>query len=233
MKNLFSEQALAVYRQLKNKSQTASEIGKKLKIFPNAVYRSIKPLVDAGIVEGTPEYPEKFKAKSNDETMSLLTLLFQQNLQGAFGLKENKQKLLQLTFIRTRDELVRMHIDDSKIAKNRINLISSGNELPGELILAYKRALDRGVKVRVIVQNLDKVMAEMFRNWKKMGVDVRYYPNIEARIFIFDHRIVYLTSYNPKDSQEAIGIRFDYAPYAKLMDDLFEQRWKLSKDLNY
>jgi len=72
----------------------------------------------------------------------------------------------------------------------------------------------------------------MFTNWSKVGVDVRYYPNIESRIFTIDRHIVYFTSYNPDNIQEAIGMRFDYVPYAILMDELFEQKWEQGKTIN-
>ena len=40
------------------------------------------------------------------------------------------------------------------------------------------------MKVRLIVQNLKEVSEAKLLSWKKAGVEVKYYPNIEARIFI-------------------------------------------------
>jgi len=71
----------------------------------------------------------------------------------------------------------------------------------------------------------------MIESWKRMGVVIRYYPDIQGRIFIFDKRIIYFTSYNPKKKQEAIGMRFEYAPFALLMDELFEQKWKMGETI--
>ena len=49
---------------------------------------------------------------------------------------------------------------------------------------------------------------------------------------MFDHQVVYFTSYDPKNRHQAIGMRFDFAPYAQMMDELFEQRWKLAKEIS-
>ncbi len=66
---------------------------------------------------------------------------------------------------------------------------------------------------------------------KKIGLKVKYYPNMEARTFLTDKEIVYFTSYNPQQKEEAIGMRFHYKPYAKIMDEIFEQRWQLAKEI--
>jgi len=57
------------------------------------------------------------------------------------------------------------------------------------------------------------------------------FPISRARIIIFDSKIFYLTSYNPQNKEEAIGIRFAYPPIAKQISDLFEKRWKASKPI--
>lgn len=31
---------------------------------------------------------------------------------------------------------------------------------------------------------------------------------------------------------EAIGVRFDYSPIAKILNDIFDERWNLGKSIN-
>ncbi len=228
-------QSASVYKILEDrKPRSAKDIGKRLHILPNAVYRSIKQLLDLGFVERVVEYPVKFRAKSADEAMSLYSSIVLQNFQEVFKnekIKLSTHSLMQLVFIHSRKDLLKYTGKDIPQAKSTINLIASGLEVPAEIVLGYKRAVERGVRVRFIVQNLKEVRKEMIQSFKKAGVEVKYYPTIESRIFVFDHRVVYFTSYNPANINEATGIRFAYAPFAKLMDELFEQRWQLAKEV--
>lgn len=230
-----SPQAAQIYHLLgSGKAMPAKEIGKRLKIFPNAVYRAVRQLLALGFVEEIFSYPVKFQAKPASQALELYLGATRQSFGAAFGLQKNQlhvHKLLPLTFVQTRNQLLKMTGKDTRVTKSAINLIASGLEVPAETILGYKRAIERGVRVRIIVQNMNEVRAEMFRNWQKAGVEVKYYPKIESRIFVFDHRMVYFTSYDPKNIQEAVGMRFEYAPFAVMMDELFEQRWGLAKEI--
>ena len=229
-----SPQSVEIFQMLQNsKAISAKEIGKKLKIFPNAVYRAVKQLQDLGFVEEIYSYPIKFQAKPASEALELYFSLMRQNFQSAFSGKYplHLHRLLPLTFLQTRDQLLAMTAKDTALAKSQVNLIASGVEVPAETILQNQRAVERGVKVRLIVQNLKEITAEKLENWRKAGVDVRYYPNIEARIFIFDRKVVYFTSYEPANKERAVGMRFDYAPYAQMMVELFDQRWRLSQQI--
>ncbi len=213
---------------------TANEIGKSLNIFPNAVYRAINQLLVLNLSEEISSYPVKFKAKKSSEALESLStaaLLNFNSVLGLVNLHSQNHKLLPLTFVQRRPDLLKMTSKDTRVANSTINYIVSGLDVPAETILANQRAVERGVKVRLIVQNLKEVSEAKLLSWKKAGVEVKYYPNIEARIFIFDRKIVYFTSYNPKSADEAFGMRFEYAPLAVLMDELFEQRWKAGKDI--
>ena len=66
-----------------------------------------------------------------------------------------------------------------------------------------------------------------------MGMKVKYYPIMEARIIIFDAKIAYITSYDPKRKEEAIGVRFQYPPIARILQELFDQRWSKAKEIKF
>ncbi len=231
-----SPQAAAIYRLLQNgRALSAKEIGRHLGIFPNAVYRAVKQLLALGFVRQIHRYPVKYQAAASDEALEFYLSLVRQSFQSAFGQGKHQlrtHKLLPLTFVQRRQDLLQMTAKDTYAAKSEINLIASGVEVPAETILQNQRAVERGVRVRLLVENLREISEDKLRSWKKAGVEVRRYPSIEARIFIFDHKVVYFTSYDPENIQQALGMRFDYAPYAALMDELFEQRWKLGKEIS-
>ena len=226
-------QAADIYRKLeKHGSRSAKQIGRDLNIFPNVVYRGVKQLFELGLVLEVKGYPVKFEAAPISQGLDIFASVMRQNFQDTFGLKKiNGHQLLKLVFVQKRDQILKLTQKDTLKTKESINLIASGLNVPAETLLVNKQAVERGVKVRWLVQNLEEVKKQSLHSWQKAGIEVKYYPNIEARIFIYDHRIVYFTSYNPKNKEEAVGMRFEYTPYANLMDELFEQRWQLAKEI--
>lgn len=221
-------QSVKIYRLLINSPElTAKDVGYKLQILPNAVYRATKPLLELSFIEQTENYPLRYKVKHTSEALDLYSLIIRQNFEEEFELKNTiSNTAFKMSFIQDRDYLLENTNKDVSSSKNTVKFIVSGLEVSGETMLVYKRAIERGVEIKAIVQKVDAKAYDMFKNWIKIGLQVRYLPNIESRIFVIDKRIVYFTSYNKDRKNEAIGVRFNYPPYAKLMDELFEQKWK-------
>lgn len=229
---LFSSQAAEIYRLLqKGKPLTAKEIGEELQIFPHAVYRSVKQLLEKGFVKEEDNYPVKYSVLPETEAMELFTTAIRHQFQNSFLKSKSSTTTFDVSFVNGRDDLQRKTTRDVSFAKKTVDFVVSGLEVEAETILTYKKAIDRGVRIRAIVQRLDDTSKQMFRNWEKIGLEIRYLPNMEARAFILDKEIVYFTSYNPARKQEAIGSRFHYRPYAKIMDELFEARWQIAKEI--
>jgi sugar-specific transcriptional regulator TrmB len=236
MNNLLSPQSLAIYQELsKAKYMTAQKLGAKLGIFPQAAYRALKPLEEMGVVEQTGGYPRKYRVKASEDSLKTYLKTAQEEYIKTF-LPKDKEKnsltqLLKIEFIPNRSTYIQRVMKDMEYAKQQIDHIVSGEEVPAETVLARKKALARGVKLRFIVQRVDEFKKYMFANWKRLGLQVRYFPVLEARIIIIDKKIVYITSYNPNVNEEAVGVRFDYAPIARLMQELFEKRWAKAKEV--
>lgn len=233
MQNI-TPQAKEIYDLLsKEKKLTAAQIGEKLGIFPNAVYRAVDVMINFGFIKKIGRYPTFYIANNPNSPIDLYTNFLKAELSESLSTKlKNKHTLLDLSFIQARSQLIEMTDADIARAKNSANFIVSGLEAPAETILAYKNAVDRGVKIRILVQNLNEVNSEMLKNWKKIGVNIKYFPKIEARIFVFDGQIVYFTSYNSDRPQEAVGIRFHHPSFATMMNELFEMRWRMGKNID-
>lgn len=227
-----SPQAAAIYQLLQNgKTMSAKEIGKHLRIFPNAVYREIKQLQNLGFVEETYSYPVKFRAKPGAEAMAFYISMIRQNFYQMFGETVAGDQNLKLDFFQTRDDLLKLSIKDMQRSKRCVNLIISGHEVSAEVMLSQKQAVERGVKMRKLIQGLSKENLHMAKIWQKMGIEVRYTPNLNARIVTYDGLIVHFGSYDAKNHLKSVGVRFVYAPFAKLIDDMFEQKWLRAKKI--
>ena len=227
LNKLIPPQSIRVFNTIKKSPKTAKEIGRLLNVLPNAVYRAVKPLQDLGLVEER-GYPVKFIAKPETSAIEIYSQAMKQNFFEIFGeLSQSPALNLQINFIHTRKEMLELYNKDIVLAKKFCNIIISGHEIPAQTMLANKQAMDKGVPIRILVQTLD--YPEMLNNWKRIGHEIRYYPKVNARIVTIDENIVYFASYDPKDNKKAIGVRFVYPPYARLMDELFEQRWTKAK----
>ncbi len=233
-----SPQSEDIYQLLlKGKSLTARNIGKKLDIFPNTVYRAVKPLVAFGLVEQVDTYPVSFQAKSIETAIHSYTMSARTNLMRKFfsinDIKSNSfTDSLDVSFIQNREGLLNYSNDDINKAKISVYHIVSGLEVPAESMLALKNAVERNVYIKFLVQQLDEVNKKILQNWQKIGVQIKYFPSMEARIIIIDEQIAYITSYNPNRKNEATGVRFNYPPIAKLMSEIFWQRWGMGKKID-
>lgn len=233
MENI-TPQAKAIYRILsQGKSLTAAEISGKLNIYANAVYRSAKVLEKFGFVKKTGRYPIYFSALHPANPIDLYAKVVKNSLSESFSHPASSKTptSLDISFINNRAELLAKTNSDFESCEKEACLIVSGLEVPSETVLGYKKAIDRGIVIRIIVQNLDEAKQEMLESWQKMGIEVRHYPSIEARIFVFDAKIAYITSYNPKLQEEGLGVRFNHPPVARIFQELFESRWEKSKKL--
>ncbi len=230
-----SPQSTSIYSLLAMQGKlNAKQIGKTLKVLPHAVYRAVKPLVEIGVVRKIDEYPISFEAQSFSDAVDIFSQVIRQNFQETFTsnqLFQSNNNHLNISFIHDRQNLLDETTKDVERAENSIDFIVSGLEIPADAILAFKDAAERGVRIRALVQNTEETSKEMFRNWGKIGAKVKYSPNMEARIFIFDQKVVYFTSYDLKSKNTAIGSRFEYIPYAALMNDIFAKRWKYGKNI--
>ncbi len=223
-----SPQSIKIYKQLlKTGPMSANDVGRKIKILPNTAYRNLKELMSLGFVKKSTQYPAVYEAKSQSETIGLYTNLILQNFHEAFIATGNSKTNLKIAFIQNRKDLLKQAEDDAYRAKKQINRIISGDAVPAETTLAFRKAVERGVKVRILVQG--KSSSQMIKSWKKMGMEIKYTPSLFTRIVTYDGSITYFASYNPDSSQEAIGVRFEYPPLASLMDQVFEERWRTGK----
>lgn len=228
-----SGQTAEMYKLLlkSEKLMTAGEVGLELGIFSNAVYRLAETLEKFGCVEKLGRYPIRFRAVIPSQASEMYLLAQREEFNRKFsgkgseslGQKTGDEKL-KIAFISNRKELLEWVIKDLGYAKQEADLIVSGLEIPAEMVLQYKLAIERGVNVRVLVQEPGGEEREMYENWKRMGVKVRFCRAIEARIHVYDDRIVYLTSYKP-DEKGGMGVRIEYAPIAGLIRSQFNLMW--------
>lgn len=234
--NSISPQGQRVYQALLNSNQarTAKQLGHKLEILSNAVYRSIEPLINLGLVQKLNDYPTRFKVTQTDRALEHF-LLQQTNWFASSFLNGNSfvdKGSLELTFIHGRDSLLESGVGDMKRAKKLVRILVSGHEVPAEMILANKKAVKRGVEIRMLIQGYGEFNRQLVKTWKKIGVKVRKIDNVQARLLLYDHDTTCFMSYKNDDSTKDMGVRFIYPPINSILSVIYEQWWKQSKSID-
>jgi len=223
--------ALKTYRILLSKSgKTAKALSRPLRISTNAVYRPIKELLELGLITKSATYPIIYQALPVAQAKNLYTNIFEHDFTHFFGLKEKKSNP-QISFIFTRDQMMKETANETKNAKRSISMIMSGHEIPAESLLISKQAIERGVNIRLLAQNSDKKSIIRYENMMKIGIQIKYLPIVHSRIFIVDEKIVFVGSYDPSDYKKAVGVRFHYPPFAKMLLQLFDRHWFAAKEI--
>jgi sugar-specific transcriptional regulator TrmB len=231
--NSISPQAAQIYRLLITaKRLTAKEIAAKLNILAPAVHRSADKLAAMGLIERHGSHPTQFQALPPQNAADTYLVFQRQWFLNQFPqvVQNNAHPLLNdlaVSYIKNKAQLYSAYLRDEYQVKKDISLIVSGLEATPEVILANKHALDRGVRIRILVQEISD--REMLTNWEKMGIEVKITSPIQTRLLLLDKNIAYLVSYDQANPDLAIGVRFAYPPIAHILQGIFEQKWKTAE----
>jgi len=233
-----SARAISIYKLLleEGKPLTAKEISSKFKVWPHGLYRILKSLQDYGLITVILNRPSKFSAISLVISVESYLIHIRHLFLNTFRkqLISTNRNLLNnpdISFIQGRMQSISNSTQDIRLTKLEILMIVSGNEIPAETILMCKRAIERGVRIRILVQKYDKKTLEMLKNWERIGIKIRLTGYTGARIFIYDSQIAYISSYNKLKKEESFGVRFKYQPIALILKQIFEERWQIGERL--
>lgn len=237
---LLTQQATLIYKLLLKEKRplTVRQLALKIDVLPQGLYRVVKQLQYYGLVIGRENYPTKYKALAISESVDTFLLQLRHQLleilSDVSSFKEKNREsseIPDISFIQGRNHSINKSTEDLKLSKTGVDMIVSGDEIPAETILECKRAIMRGVKIRMLVQENEDDNEEMLQNWKRLGIKARKGNYTGARIFVYDSYVVYITSYDADKKTEALGIRFKYRPIALMMEQIFEKNWQNARKI--
>ena len=241
-RSLFSSQALVklglslhetrVYQTLLEEgSLSAKEIAKRVKILPNATYRLLKKLKEKGLVSIVGKYPTLYYSLSPSVALDALVqrkaLEFERLKREAIRALEQKEseRETEINFIPSRYEIFMRYVEMVKRAKDEILVISIGEPIPEETLLAHRDALERGVKIRMIAHKYDKENKALLKAWQQMGLEIRHFPDWGFHLGIRDGKEAILSVNNPKDTRQRVGIQIFSQGLSKALRDYFYSLW--------
>jgi sugar-specific transcriptional regulator TrmB len=217
---------------------SAQVIAQILKVSPNSLYRMLDKLVRSKLVTISNAWPETYKAVPP-------SLGFDYLAKSKFlELEEAKEKIINLlpapkdsdqTTIKIVGgvrELFSSYAKLSKKTKREILIISTGEEVPEEVLLANRDSLERGVNIRFIAHQFDESNKNLLIRWERMGVKVRHLPGKGFHLVVFDKNHALLSTSNLKNPKERTTIHIFSQPLSKALSDYFSSVWKKASPIS-
>ena len=234
-----SKQEAKIYLWLlSHNSSRATTIGQALKILPTAVYRSGRILQKKGFIKITGSHPRWFDPLPPE--IALQSYVKKQTLnlnQIALQLVQDLTKPTKITdptriqvFTGKEKHFFFSTKEVDKIKKELL-IISIGENIPTDLLLAVHKAHERGVKIKLIAHKYDKENKEILENFKKNGMEVKHYPDWGFHLVIYDGKKLILVVNDPKNTERRINIFIQSQSLAKAMRDYFYSVWEKAKEI--
>lgn len=230
-----SRQTRAVYKILtdENKPLAVTAIAFKMRIAPADVYRLVKPLIEMGLVDKSLSYPVTLTVKEHGSSLGLFLLeqskWFNENFNFKSQLSGSNDLDMKLAFVQGREELMNNSAKEIDQAIKSVDLLRSGHEMPPEVMRALAQAIKRKVKVRMLIQDYGEENKDQVQNWIRNGILVKRIDLKHLRLMLYDSRTCYFMSYKHADSNQDVGMRIVYPPFAAILSQYFDQLWLRSE----
>lgn len=217
---------------------TASRIALSLKIPLTAVYRSCHNLNRLGFAGEQKVRPLEFVATAEKLAIpayiknreALFEKISRELLLKPFG-RSPKTSPTKVKMVFGEKEMFESGIGVFNKARSEILVISIGQELPEELMLSQRRAIERGVKSLMIAHKKDKTNRQVLASFKANGIEVRHFPDWGFHLVVVDDFYAMVAANNPKNTKERVGIEFYNSALARAMRDYFYSVWEKAKPI--
>lgn len=232
----FSKQEAEIYLTLiKDGVLPAKEIASRMNILPHAVYRIIKKLEKKKLVAIITSSPLTFYVLPSE--LALSAYVKEKSLQLEKEAKEintvlrSKQTPSSSTIIDIiagKQEFFNASETLIKESKKEVLIVSIGEPSTSDLLLADKRAVERGVVVKMIAHKYDKENQEFLKNLEKNGLEIRHFPDWGFHLQIVDSEKSLLAVNNPQNPGERITVKINSTGLSKALRDYFYSVWDKS-----
>lgn len=229
-----TKQEAVVYLVLLNEGVlNAKEISKRLNILPNVVYRTATNLQKKKLINTLTISPITYQVISPTLGLSLFakekTFSIEQNIDQISKFlnkikKHSKETRIEMIFGKYETYLIGK--DMANNTRKEFLVISIGEQIPQDLLLAVNKAHKRGVILRLIVHKYNNENKEILDNFKKNGYEIRYHPDWGFHLTISDNKEALLIVNNPKNPKERVGMQIFSQGLAKALRDYFYSVWK-------
>ena len=228
---------------VKLKIATPKQISLDSNVPQNKLYQILKKFVELGILALIPADSKKYeliniktfinqKLKEKQEKLKQLNQI-SKNLE----IIGNDEKQAVFSLIKGQRAIMNKLAEMNNTVRNEVLGVQRGWKYWAEGIRAMKKAIDRGVNVKLIgvvnKENLDRVL-----EWYKIGCKIRVYNpkfgDFPLRMGVFDSKYSRITMGKPEiqNSKDYITIWSDSRALINMLKRQFNEMWKNSETLD-
>lgn len=216
---------------LKEGSMTVKELAKKINVLINGIYRLLDKLEGKGLVSPSLSHPTTYRAIS---ASIALDSYVKKRIVGIESLKDKvidqlsevgKNDQTRIDLISNMSQFFSSYAQLANEAKKEILIISIGEKISEDVILANRDALEREVSIRFIAHKCNKDNKDLLIAWKKMGLEVRHYADWGFHLVIFDRQKSLICTNNPNNTNERLGMKIFSEGLSKALSDYFYSVW--------
>lgn len=220
---------------------TGGKVSKLSEVPQGKVYVVLQALIEKGFVSVTPLKPKIFRAK---DPRNAVPSFLDQKIKDLILLKESvPQQLRKTTLPQQRELSEQIHVLGSKKstyttiaeltsnAKKEIKHVFTFETKAESLIYLdlLKESIKRGVQVKIIATQLDKETKKIISLYTKEGINVKYFPLEEIRLFIKDADECLVNFLDPNDKRKRLALYFSHSGFSKHMSRYFDELWKMAR----
>ena len=235
---LTPDEAKCYLNLLEQGSLAADSLAKSIKILPNAVYRLTKGLKKKGFIVELETHPAKFQAippsvavEAYSKNQAKILEELKTSAINDLSLKSstNQTKIDVLT---GKNAMFTKGAELINIAKKEVLIISIGEPVPDEIKLANRDAIERNVKIKLLVHKYDKNNQDLLKSWVKMGLEVRHFKDWGYHLSVTDGKIALLATNNPKNTEERTSMVIYNENLANALRNYFYSIWEKALPIN-
>lgn len=218
-------------------SLSVKQAAGKLNVLPNALYRVFDGLSEKGLVISSGKYPATYKPLSASIALDMfiknkirdLETTKEEIVSSFNNVKSSDQTRIDI--IKTTGEFFTAYVQLAKQAREEILIISIGEDVPDEVLLANRDALKKGISIRFIVHKYDKTNHDVLIRWQKMGLKVKYYQDWGFHLVIVDGVKSLLAVNNPDNTNERLAMKIYSRGLSNAYADYFNSIWERSEEI--
>lgn len=211
---------------------------------PARIYDTLRSLASKGLVSLVQKEPLTFRALELETAISALVdskkkrldELKRDSIQELAGIEHTKKarNVEALPTIMAGKESRFAHsVELTNNARKEKLIISVSDSIPNSSMKANFAALKRGVKIRLIATKFDDENREVIKNYLRLGIPVRYYPQLKGfNLVTFDKKFSLIIIYDPEKKEETMNILIPSAALARAHAEYFEEIWKKAEPVH-
>jgi sugar-specific transcriptional regulator TrmB len=230
-----SKHAISLYvLLLKHGELTAKQASNLSGEFAAAEYRLFGQLEEFGLARRQSGRPVKFTALPKDIGLRAAYMRSRSSLDqlvAKLGLAEGGQQGLEI--IVGRQAQYKKYAELAAQARREICIYAIGIAYSEELLRTQRAALERGVRIRHVLQQVKPSNFHVAHRWQQLGVGLRYEPAEHGfHLMLFDDRMAMITFSDPSDTDDRLSILTENGTALRLFQAYFQDIWQQAREVN-